>query len=59
MCISAYLNSAKNICLAQPKNELKYLMMQRTAITVGEHDDSIPKISLRRMKDASQQNPDD
>jgi len=54
MCISAYLNSAKNICLSQAKSELKFLIMNRTAITVGEHDDSLPKIVFRRMKDASE-----
>lgn len=58
MSISGYLNSAKNICLSKVKDELKFLIMKRTAITVEENDDSVPKIIFRRMKDASDQSSD-
>ena len=43
MCIGAYLSSAKDICLAQAKNDLKYLILNRSTINVAE-DDLLPKI---------------
>lgn len=54
MSISGYLNSSKEICLQQAKNELKHLVLMRTAIPVAEDDSNLPKIVFRRMKDASQ-----
>jgi len=60
MSISAYLNAAKNICFAKAKNDLKYLILQRTAVSGGEDNEAnLPKIIFRRMKDASEQKDDD
>lgn len=54
MSISAYLNNMKEICLNQAKNELKHLVMARTAIpSQDENDKNLPKIKLHRLKDAS------
>lgn len=53
MCISAYLNQAKDIGLQRAKNDLKNLILTRTAIPVEEDDTNLPKILFSRIKDAS------
>ena len=53
MSINAYLNNVKDICLNHAKNELKHLVMARTAIPASEDDSNLPKIKLHRLKDAS------
>ena len=52
MSIGAYLSSAKDICLAQAKSDLKYLILTRSTINMAE-DDLLPKIVFTRLKDAS------
>lgn len=52
MSIGAYLSSAKDLCLSQAKSDLKYLILNRTAINVAEND-LLPKIIFTRLKDAS------
>lgn len=52
MTIGAYLNSAKDICMAKAKNDLKYLILTRTAIAADESG-QLPKITFTRLKDAS------
>ena len=58
MSIGAYLSTAKDICLAQAKNDLKFLILNRTAIPVAEND-LLPKIVFTRLKDASGQQGED
>jgi len=59
MSISAYLNSAKNICLSHAKNDLRQLIVNRTAIPATEDDTNLPRIVFRRLKDASEDNAED
>ena len=54
--IGAYLSVTKDLCLAKSKNDLKFLILDRTAIHVDESDNHLlPKIVFSRLKDASGQ----
>jgi len=55
MCISAYLNCAKDVCLAQAKTDLRYLILERTAIAADDDQKSLPRIVFARLKNASEE----
>jgi len=61
MAIGVYLSAAKDICLARPKNDLKNIILTRTAKQVDEDnaDAQLPRIVFTRLKDASAQSADD
>lgn len=55
MTIGAYLSATKDLCLTKAKNDLKTVVLTRTAKAVS--DDSaeaqLPRIVFTRLKDAS------